>query len=189
MKPVDSEKHIDLLLGSASPRRRRILADYGFAFECVSPQTKEYHDIHDPLRTVTLSALGKLRWCQKRYPKHVIITADTAVEFAGRCLGKPRDEQEALEWLCAYSGREQRVYTAVAVGRPSCPADVRLVKSSVRFKTITPESASQYIALAHPLDRAGAYDIDTEGNRIVESYEGSYTNIMGLPMEILRTMI
>ena len=178
-----------IVLGSASPRRKRILSELGVAFDCVSPCVVEHHDVHDPIKTVTQAAMDKFNWCRERCPEAVILTADTAVEFEGRCLGKPRDEQQALEWLCAYSRKEQRVYTAVAVGRPRKPVELRVVKSVVRFKPITSELARRYIALARPLDRAGAYDIDTHGDMIIASHDGSYTNIMGLPSETVMELI
>jgi len=186
--------HSSLVLGSASPRRARILERLGVPFEVVVPKIEEPHDDGDPVGTVIRAAELKNVWCRERYPHRTILTADTTVEFNGKCMAKPESEEQALEWLCSYSGKEQRVYTAVAVWRNASDrqqvrTDIRVATSTVRFKVVSRDLAKAYFDAAHPLDRAGAYDIDAHGAMIIAGFKGSYTNIMVLPEELLPEML
>ena len=94
--------------------------------------------------------------------------------------GKPRDLEEAKRFLRELSGQVHTVFTGVAYD-----GDVRVCRSSVRFRRLTDAAIDEYVARVNPTDRAGAYDIDDCGNTVVESYAGSYENIMGLPIEPL----
>ncbi len=172
-----------LLLGSMSPRRHRIVAALGIPFEVAEPAVFEMHDDRDAVRTAATNALAKHAWCRARHPGCWILTADTVVEFEGTCLGKPRDPEQAAAFLRSYSGKAQQVFTAVALSAPGEPPDLRVAASSLRFRTLTEEAIRAYLDLAAPYDRAGAYDVDAHGARIVAGTCGSYTNIMGLPAE------
>jgi len=173
---------VKIVLGSASPRRAKILRALGCAFEVCAADTEEIHDAGDPVRTVVVNALEKHRVCRRRRPEAAVITADTLVWFEGRLIGKPSDLGEAAEFLRAFSGRTQVVYTAVALGLPAdAEADIRVEASSVRFKELPEETIRAYLRKTRPLDRAGAYDIDENGDLLIAGYSGSYTNIMGLP--------
>ena len=99
----------------------------------------------------------------------------------GRIYGKPRDLDEAREFLRGLSGRTHSVFTGVALD-----GDVRVVRSDVKFCALSESDVEGYVMSVRPLDRAGAYDIDERGDLIVESYTGSYENIMGLPVEPLK---
>ena len=100
-------------------------------------------------------------------------------------IGKPRDRADAVAMLLRLAGREHLVHTAVALSAPGCGAkpEVFVETSSVRFRPLSRTDAEAYLDDARTLDRAGAYDIATLGNRVVESFSGSYTNVMGLPAE------
>lgn len=172
-----------LLLGSASPRRKRIIEALGLACDCIAPVAEEIHDKTDPAGTVTANALTKHAWCSAKHPERWIITADTVVELNGVCLGKPADPAEAHDFLRAASGQAQQVFTAVALSRPGCHADLRITASSLTFRQLSDEDIQNYLTLATPYDRAGAYDVDSHGYRIIQSTCGSFTNIMGLPAE------
>ncbi|MBQ6139666.1 MAG: septum formation protein Maf [Kiritimatiellae bacterium] len=110
-----------------------------------------------------------------------ILSADTIVWLDGRIYGKPRDLDEAREFLRWLSGRTHSVFTGVALD-----GDVRVVRSDVKFRALSESDVEEYVMSVRPLDRAGAYDIDERGDLIVESYTGSYENIMGLPVEPLK---
>lgn len=110
-----------------------------------------------------------------------ILSADTIVWLDGRIYGKPRDLDEAREFLRGLSGRTHSVFTGVALD-----GDVRVVRSDVKFRALSESDVEEYVMSVRPLDRAGAYDIDERGDLIVESYTGSYENIMGLPVEPLK---
>ena len=170
-----------LILGSASPRRKKILHALGCAFTVSTASADEIHDPSDPVRTVVTNALAKYRACRKRHPEAALITADTLVWFEGRLIGKPVDLDEAADFLRAFSGRTQTVYTGLSLGMPHGEPDLRVEASSVSFKTLSETAILDYLRKTRPLDRAGAYDIDENGDLLIAGYCGSYTNIMGLP--------
>ena len=182
-----------LILASGSPRRAKILRDLGVEFEIVKTEAPEVSIPHDPVRTVTENACAKLRAAavaQERDPPEVagraILAADTIVWFDNRIYGKPRDLEEAKEFLRELSGQTHVVFTGVAFRAEDGAERTACVESHVTFRALSEEMIDDYVARVHPTDRAGAYDIDESGDLIVASYEGSYENIMGLPVEPLR---
>ena len=114
-------KSVPLVLGSASPRRSKILQTLGCAFEVCAVDADEIHDSADPVHTVVTNAAEKYRACRARCPAAAIIAADTLVWFEGRLIGKPADLEQAAAFLRAFSGRTQIVYTGVALGLPGAP--------------------------------------------------------------------
>lgn len=166
-----------IVLASGSPRRAKILGDLGVEFEVLKTDAPEVCYPHDPERTVRENALAK---GAAAHATHVL-SADTIVWFANRIYGKPRDLAEAKEFLRELSGRIHTVFTGVAFD-----GDVKVVRSDVKFRELSDAAIDEYVARVKPTDRAGAYDIDESGDLIVESYSGSYENIMGLPVEPLR---
>ena len=167
-----------LTLASGSPRRAKILGDLGvdFVVEKTDAPEASYHD--DPERTVSENALAKGAALAGR---RKVLSADTIVWFDGRIYGKPRDLDEAKEFLRELSGRTHVVFTGVAYD-----GEVKVARSDVTFRVLSEPMIDDYVARVHPTDRAGAYDIDESGDLIVESWTGSYENIMGLPVEPLR---
>jgi len=192
-----------LILASGSPRRAKILHDLGVEFEIVKTEAPEVLIPHDPVRTVTENACAKLHAAavaQERDPPvavatscappevagRAILAADTIVWFDNRIYGKPRDLEEAKKFLRELSGQTHVVFTGVAFRAPDGVERTACVESHVTFRALSEEMIDDYVARVHPTDRAGAYDIDESGDLIVASYEGSYENIMGLPVEPLR---
>ena len=106
--------------------------------------------------------------------------------FDNRIYGKPRDLEEAKEFLRELSGQTHVVFTGVAFRAEDGTERTACVDSHVTFRALSEEMIDDYVARVHPTDRAGAYDIDESGDLVVASYEGSYENIMGLPVEPLR---
>ena len=179
-----------LVLGSASPRRQRLMREAGYDFEIVVTDADEIADSADPVGTVTHNALAKLAACRAVRPDADILTADTLVWFEGRLVGKPRDEEEAVRFLRAFSGRQQTVFTAVAFSRAGgASPSVRVEASLVRFKELSEAVIAEYIRVVQPLDRAGAYDADDHGELLVAEVVGSFTNVVGLPMETVRELL
>ena len=166
-----------LILASGSPRRAKILGDLGVEFEVVKSDAPEVSYPHDPERTVRENALAK----GAAVGGSNVLSADTIVWFNGKIYGKPMDLGEAKAYLRELSGNVHTVFTGVAYD-----GEVRTVKSDVRFRPLTDAMIDEYVARVRPTDRAGAYDIDESGDLIVESYTGSYENIMGLPVEPLK---
>jgi septum formation protein len=172
-----------LILGSASPRRRKILERITADFQVKQIAVDELHDATDPVYSVTHNALLKYEACRKHFADAAIITADTLVWFNGRLIGKPVTLAQAEEFLTLFSGNSQIVFTAVAMGLPQDKkAELRVAASSVHFKVLTSELIRKYLRRTRPLDRAGAYDIDENGELLIERWSGSYSNIMGMPL-------
>ena len=166
-----------LILASGSPRRAKILRECGVEFTVVKSDASEVSYPHDPERTVRENALAK----GAAVPGENILSADTIVWFNNRIYGKPKDLVEAKEYLRELSGNVHTVFTGVAYN-----GEVKVVRSDVQFRRLSDAMIDEYVARVKPTDRAGAYDIDESGDLIVESYTGSYENIMGLPVEPLR---
>lgn len=177
---------LPILLGSASPRRRRLLKSLGVAFEVAVPAVREVHRTRRPAWTVRENALRKFAWCRERYPDRGILTADTVVVFRGRGIGKPANAREAAAFLRMFSGKAHHVYTGVAYAKPGQPARCTLVRSRVVFRTLSAADVREYLRRVHPLDKAGAYDINQHGARIIAACEGSRSNVEGLPLELVR---
>jgi septum formation protein len=179
-----------LILGSASPRRKKILESLDIDFTVWAPETDEIHEAADPIHTVVFNAREKFLACRAQHPEAAIITADTLVWLEGRLIGKPADLEEAAAFLRSFSGRTQIVFTAVALGRPGeAEPEMRVEASSVTFKKLSEETISEYLERTRPLDRAGAYDIDENGELLIDHICGSYTNIMGLPEAVVRDWV
>ena len=173
-----------LILASGSPRRAKILKELGVKFEIAKSDADEVSYPHDPERTVSENALAKGLQSGKVAGLHGytgVLSADTIVWFDGKIYGKPKDLAEAKEYLRELSGNVHTVFTGVAYN-----GEVKVEKSDVKFRKLTDAMIDEYVARVKPMDRAGAYDIDESGDLIVESYTGSYENIMGLPVEPLR---
>lgn len=170
-----------LVLASSSPRRAKILADAGVAFEVVKTDAEEVSFPADPERTVRTNAAAKLAAVSDRYPDRPVLAADTIVWYGDEIYGKPRDFDEAAVFLRTLSGKTHTVFTGLAFRRPGGVVETRVERSDVTFRELSDELITDYIARVKPLDRAGAYDIDESGDLLVEGYTGSYENIMGLP--------
>ena len=176
-----------LVLASASPRRHRLLEGLGLRFEWLAAEVVESHAPGDPIGSVVDNALAKHAAVRLLRPHAHLISADTLVWIDGRLIGKPADLAEAAQMLRRLAGRCHSVCTAVALARPGqARPDLRIEASRVRFKPLDDATIAGYLELEHPLDRAGAYDIDSHGAMLVAGHDGSFSNIMGLPIESVR---
>jgi len=180
-----------LVLASGSPRRARILEAAGVPFTVLKTDAAEVAFPHDPEGTVVANATAKLKAALALLGGGAAggwdgaLAADTIVWFAGRIYGKPRDLDEAARFLRELGGRTHTVFTGVAFAEPAGEIRTACARSDVTFRPLTEEQIADYVARVHPVDRAGAYDIDESGDLIVASHTGSYENIMGLPLEPL----
>ena len=172
---------IPLVLGSASTRRSKVLSTLGCTFEICPVEAEEIRNPADPVHTVVTNAAAKYNVCRTRRPDAAIIAADTLVWFDGRLIGKPVDIKEAAAFLRAFSGRAQVVYTGLAMGLPGKEPDLRVEATSVRFKPLTEATIQTYLEQTRPFDRAGAYDIDENGELLIAGTSGCYTNVRGRP--------
>jgi len=179
----------DLILASGSPRRRELLGLMGISFTVCSVDVDEHLQGH-PESVVCELARRKARAAAAINPGKTILAADTLVHKDGQTLGKPHDEADALRMLLWLSGGENIVYTGVCVidgesGSEIAEADV----SRVRFVEISEASALRYIATGEPMDKAGAYGVQGMGGMFISSVEGSPSNVIGLPMHLVRDML
>ena len=180
-----------LILASASPRRREILAGMGAAGFEIRPSDHESPLRRDlPVRSaVTEIALGKGRDIAKGCgPEDIVIAADTLVFLDGEPLGKPRDEADAKRMLLALAGRDHQVITGMAVIRGGLTLRHAEV-TRVRFRALTEAEIDWYVATGEPLDKAGAYGVQSLGRLLVEGIFGDYYNVVGLPVCPLARML
>lgn len=172
-----------LVLASASPRRKALLAALGLVFD-VLPADIEEHLIGDPKDVVLQNARGK---CEKTLKQvtgpAVVIAADTLVVYDSQILSKPKDLSEARRMLSLLSGKTHCVITGLAVGdleKKQILTDCEVTK--VTFRVLSPKEIDAFVDAVHPLDRAGAYTVDGPGSLLVERYEGCFYNVLGLPI-------
>jgi nucleoside triphosphate pyrophosphatase len=174
-----------LVLASCSPRRAALLSEGGFKFEIASPRVAEKFDAALTLRELTLwNAIRKGMSIAQMRPDAVVLAADTLVAMENQVIGKPADLNEAAQMLGRLSGRTHEVCSAVAIyQQTSGRSDVFHDVSRVRFHRLSSATIKNYLAKVGPLDKAGAYAAQGSGAEIIAKIEGSFTNVVGLPME------
>jgi septum formation protein len=176
------------VLASASPRRRQLLSAAGYEFEIVSPHVEEVGHDWLTIRELTIwNAARKAAVVSAISPDTVVLAADTLVTIDGEVLGKPADFEDAVEILRRLSGRVHEVWTAariVDLGRRRSRSFHEM--SRVHFRSLDDRAIRNYLAKIDPLDKAGAYAAQGDGQDIIQEIEGSYTNVVGLPMEKTR---
>ena len=174
-----------LILASASPRRRELLASLGVSFDVVVAEVTEHEDPStDPREMVSHNAALKADWVAARHPDQFVLGADTTVYIDGHALNKPADLTEARAMLWRLSGRTHTVFTGVSLRHKATGLRIdRGVASEVEFKSLTEEIIGEYLAKVHTLDKAGGYAIQEQGDLIIAGRTGSLTNIIGLPLE------
>ncbi len=179
-----------LILASASPRRKELLRQLGLSFEVQVAQVTEHEDPHsDPRTMVAHNAALKADWVAQRNPEAWVLGADTTVFIDQRVLNKPADLNEARTMLKKLSGRTHTVFTGVALRGPGGTRVDRGVDSAVTFKSFDDAVIDRYFTLVNPLDKAGAYGIQEGRELIIAGWEGSFSNIMGLPMEATKQIL
>ena len=173
-----------IILASASPRRKELLRQIGLIFEVVPSEIEEdVKDGEEPREHVLRLARLKAQEIARDQDSAVIIGADTIVVLGGEILGKPKDEEEAFAMLSQMSGRVHRVFTGFCVLDASDGSEYsEAVESKVRFKHLTPEEIRGYIKTDEPMDKAGAYAVQGRGSYMIKEIQGSYTNVVGLPL-------
>jgi septum formation protein len=180
----------DLVLASASPRRREILERLGFEFE-VLPAGVEENDIScaDHARFTVLLAEKKAEAVRRARPLATVIAADTIVVCGEARLGKPVDEADASSMLRSLSGRAHEVITGVAVVAPDGRRLAEVELTRVYFRVLSEEEVARYVATGEPFGKAGAYAIQGFAAPFIEKIEGCYFNVVGLPVSLLFTML
>jgi len=181
-----------ILLASTSPRRKELLRRAGVPFRWRDPRIDERGDAGATPALLVLAlaerkagavrpARGRLRW---------VLGCDTLVEVAGRLLGKPSNREEARGFLRLLAGREHCVHTGLALYSAAADAmDVRLATTRVRFAALADEEIDWYLSTGEWRGAAGAYRVQERGAFLVAAIEGSYSNVVGLPLETFYGML
>lgn len=181
----------ELVLASSSPRRKELLGLLQIPFTVRSPEIEEKElEGEAPKDLVERLAQQKAEQVSNSFPKAIVVGADTIVVKDGVVLGKPRDGQQAFEMLSALQGRIHSVWGGVAVLWKE--AQVCFVNSSQTFVTmrkLSDAAIQRYIATGEPLDKAGAYGIQGWASQFVSEIQGSYSNVVGLDMSLLSTVL
>ncbi len=176
-----------LILASASPRREELLRQLGLDFKVVREEVREIH--HEQLTARELSqvnAYRKARAVAKKCPDALVLAADTLVYLGTSLFGKPATLEEAYQMLERLQGRTHQVVTGMCLLHLRNHRQALFVETTaVTFHPLDDVQIRRYLNRVNPLDKAGAYAIQEEGDLIVEKISGSYTNVVGLPMERL----
>ena len=190
MQPIVNSKF--LILASKSPRRKYLLKQAGLQFKVIPSQVDESTvPMTSPESYVKLLAEQKAQDIARQYPDNYVIGADTIVLMDGTILGKPKSRDEARQMLTRLSGKTHQVLTGFAVFFTAGSYNYSdTVKTDVRFKNLAPEEIEWYIHTPEPFDKAGAYAIQGLGTILVKSINGSYTNVVGLPVcEVMELLL
>lgn len=176
-----------LILASASPRRAELLRQFGMPFRIVPSDAPELHEDHlTASELAQLNAFRKARSVARKFPDALVLGADTLVYLESRLFGKPRDLDHARQMLAELQAKTHQVITGVCLIHLRSRRRRLLAEcTDVRFKPLDGASIDRYVATVDPLDKAGAYAIQESGDWIVEEISGSYSNVVGLPMERL----
>ena len=175
-----------VILASASPRRSALLREAGPAFASMRVMTSQVEEGSDPLE----NAVRKAEAVAKLNPRALVIGADTVIRFEEEIIGKPADLEDAKRILAKLSGHTHDVATGVCVRCVESDILVRFEETThVTFRTLTPQIIEDYMKAVNVLDKAGAYAIQEHGDDIIESIDGSLTNVIGLPVERLKETV
>ena len=175
------------ILASCSPRRSILLSQLLSDFQVIPSGADEIQPgSMEPVELVKENAKIKCFDIASKYEESWVLGADTLVALGDHVLGKPKDIEDAVRSLLMLSGKKHSVYTGIAL---SCFAEdkraVAVVESIVSFKELNEQQIRSYFEKVNPLDKAGSYAIQEYGDKVVEHFEGSLNNIIGLPTEFL----
>ena len=172
-----------IILASASPRRRELLALITEDFTIIPAKGEEKaDDTLEPQLLVKKLAEQKAVEVSSEHRKDFVIGADTMVFCCGKALGKPRSEAHAREMLTLLSGKKHTVITGVAIAQNGDVVNSFFEETKVEFFTLSENEIDSYIASGEPKDKAGAYGIQGKGALLIKGIEGDYYNVMGLPV-------
>jgi septum formation protein len=187
---------VDVILGSGSPRRKIILEGIFESVKVISPSVDE-RLLNNEIADVYAERISKLKMDAvtsglDNCSKCCVITSDTIVAINGRILGKPESFEEAVSMLQLLSGKEHYVLTGICIVLKNGEETVRFYgceKTSVKFKMLNDETVKKYLGMVHYSDKAGSYAIQEHGDLLVESINGSMTNVIGFPLRLFFQMI
>jgi septum formation protein len=188
-----------LILASESPRRKQLLLEAGFQFSVIPSKVSEIPDenlnINDQIldiarRKATAIVAESLSLQSSEKTEFIVIAADTEVIFAGKPLGKPQNKADAFRILRLLSGNAHEVKTAICLIHSQTLTEVSQVETTkIIFKSLSDAEIWSYIETEEPLDKAGAYAIQGLGRNFVAEFEGSFDNVVGLPIQVLKLLL
>jgi septum formation protein len=180
-----------LILASASPRRQELLRSVGLTFKIIPAHVNEISLAGEsPRQHVKRLASDKAMVIAKKYPDAWVLGADTIVVIDGMVLGKPNNKTQARRMLRKLSGREHTVFTGFTIAHVAAEIyRTKVIRSAVKFKTISSQEIEWYVAGDEPYDKAGGYAVQGQGAYFIQAIRGSYTNVIGLPLcEVLEEL-
>jgi septum formation protein len=178
-----------LVLASSSPRRAELLRAAGIPFVIRAAVVDETRDADEPPDAyVRRLALAKAR-AATAAPHELVLGADTVVVAGTACLGKPADAADAGAMLRQLAGRSHEVLTGVALVRAGEPTGVDVAATRVTFRALTDADVAWYVATPEPYDKAGGYAVQGLASRFVTAIDGSYANVVGLPVELVCRLV
>lgn len=177
------------MLASASPRRAELLTAAGFLFDVDAAHIDErLLPTESPEAHVARLAREKAEAVALRHRDQPVLGADTVVVLGEDVLGKPRDEADATRMLRRLSGQSHEVLTAVALAWHGA-VHTRMARTTVWMNALSDDDISSYVASGEPMDKAGAYAIQGLASRFITKIDGSYTNVVGLPVAIVSELL
>ncbi len=191
LEKANSNQTRPFILASCSPRRKELLSQIMSGFEIVPSDAEELKIHHDgPVQLVEENARLKADSVATQNPKHWVLGADTLVFYKDKILGKPKGMDEAVEMLLFLSDKSHQVTTGVSLQCMELEFEKTFSETTrVQFKKIDKSTITDYFSHVDPLDKAGAYAIQTFSDLIIEGFEGSYSNVVGLPVEMLEKVL
>jgi septum formation protein len=189
-------KKLDIVLASASPRRKEILETLGVPFRIVvsdaeenaSPELAPHDYVMETAKEKCEDVLKKLRENDSLYENTLVIACDTVVVYSGFIIGKPQDEAHAILTLGMLSDSWHSVYSGLSIyykGRVCC----RAARTDVKFRDISEAEIKAYVDTGEPMGKAGSYAIQIKGGAFVERIEGEFNNVVGLPVAELLSLL
>lgn len=179
---------MNLLLASSSPRRKMLLEGLGFVLKIVSPEIDEMPLAGEAPRDLVLRLSRQKAQAVSAHPDLIVLAADTIVVCQNQILGKPLDRTEAKQFLSQLSGKNHQVLTGYTFLKGARQLS-RVVVTEVFFRILKEREIESYIATQEPYDKAGGYAIQGAASAFIDIIEGSFTNVIGLPMkEVLESL-
>ncbi len=190
---MSEQSQYSFILASVSPRRKQLLAEAGYKFTVVRPDIDEPSFPVEGIEACEYAeqlALAKAIDVAQKYPDCLVIGADTVVDFEGQIIGKPTNAKEAERITEKLFSKPHKVITGIAIVRLCNGIELSESDTTTVYpKRLTSEQIAEHIKSESWRDKAGAYAIKENGDEFVERIEGSLTNVMGLPMELLQRML
>lgn len=176
-----------IILASVSPRRRQLFKLFNIQFKAADSGYEEVMHKHlKHAQLVKLLALGKVKSAAKKYPRAIIVAADTIVSFRGKAIGKPKGPREAAAMLKNFSGKTHSLITGTAVlDAQTGKAFTNVTKSKISFRKLTEQEILNYVNSREPFGKAGGYNLQGAGFNLIKKISGDFTNNLGLPMGVV----